>query len=529
MKNIDSLNKENSGAINSPRINSSDRPQSVQHISLLSRTPNKKPRKWLKAAIGILLIIMVIGGSAFVSKAINLSNKIFVGQKTSFFQKLRQFISGGNGSVPLIGENLGQVNVLILGIGGEGHDGPYLTDTIILAQLRPDTNEAVLTSIPRDYLVNLPNNLGGRKMNAAFAEGFSRNKDWNEAGTWARETVEKLSGLSIPYFAVVDFSGFEKAVDEIGGVDIKIDHTFTDYLYPDNGTGYLPPLTFKEGAAHLNGKRALQFARSRHALGPEGSDFARSQRQQKIIQAFKSKVIGLNLVTDAGKLTNLLSVFADHFHTNINPGEMLRIYSIVKEHNIQTIYSLSLDPETKIICPEILESNGAYVLTPCPGKTASDVQDFFKNAFFIGKLTYEKSVVWLASSTGNRQAYRTALRKLTGAGLAVLELPYGKSPLTQTVEYGVNPKPTTMDFIKSNLQALEVTVPPPGIKVSPDKVDVIVILGENALVEPDPVYIKPATPKASSTPEVPASTTPSLGAPAPESGIQNLPGLQIQQ
>src|SRR6185369_12120258 len=100
----------------------------------------------------------------------------------------------------------------------------------------------------------------------------------------------------------------------------------------------------------------------------------------------------------------------------------------------------SLDPDTGLICPEILASNGAYVLTPCPNRTEADVANFFKNSFSIGKLNQEQSVVWLADSTKNPLAYNTAFRKLTNAGIKVFELGYTKDNLAQTIVYSTNPK-----------------------------------------------------------------------------------------
>lgn len=421
---------------------------------------------------------IIIFGGIVIARAVNLSNKIFVGRQTSFFQKVKEVFQGGNGRIKLIGEDLGQINVLLLGIGGEGHDGPYLSDTIILAQIRPDIGQIVLTSIPRDYLVELPNNLGYRKINASFAEGYYRNKDWNEGGSWARQSVEKISGLTIPYFAVVDFAGFEKAIDQVGGITIEVERTFTDYTFPNNSGGYLAPLTFKAGQETMKGERALQFARSRHAAGQEGSDFARSVRQQKVIQAFKEKVIGLNLVSDSGKINNLLGTFANHFHTNISPGEIFRVYSLVKEKNMSKFLSLSLDPATRLTCPKIMEDTGAYVLVPCQGKTEQDIKNYFKNAFAIGKLYQEQSVIWLSSSTQNKTAYQQADKLLKDNGLTVWELPYKGEPFPQNIFYQVNQKPATAEFIKNSLNATEVTLPPPGFKIDASKVDVIVILGE---------------------------------------------------
>jgi len=459
-----------------PKITVGNKP--FKSVDLLGTAKTKKPRRILRAVIVIIVVITLSLGGLAAVRAVNLSNKIFVGTKTSFFDKLRDVFLGSSGTHLLKGEDLGQVNVLLLGIGGEGHDGPYLSDTIILAQIRPDIGEITLTAIPRDFLAALPDGYGQQKINSAFAYGFKKNKSWDEAGQWSRSAVEKISGLTIPYFAVLDFAGFEQAINKVGGVDVTIDRTFTDYTYPDSGIGYLPPITFTAGPEHMNGTRALQFSRSRHAAGPEGSDFARSQRQQKIIESFKSNVLSLNLVSDAGKINSLLGIFADHFHTNISPGEIFRMYSIVKDHNIQKFLSLSLDPSTGLVCPEILEGNGAYVLTHCPGKTDGDVKNFFKNSFTVGKLYAEKSIVWMASSrTSGTQDYQEADKKLKSAGLTVWEVAFGKTNLPQTIVYQVNPKPATVEFIKNTLGATEVNLPPPGIKVDKSKVDIVVILG----------------------------------------------------
>jgi LCP family protein required for cell wall assembly len=485
-----------------PKIEISNEPQKnsvPQQVSLLTNKVHKR-RRWPKLiAVGLILIVILFGGYIAV-RTINLSSKIFVGQKTTFFQKISELIRGpSGGGETLIGQSSGQINILLLGIGGAGHDGPFLTDTMIVAQIRPNGEGVTLTSIPRDYLAQLPDSLGQQKINSAFTYGLGKNGDWNRGGQWAIAQAEKLSGLKIPYFAVIDFSGFEKAIDQVGGVDVHVDRTFTDYSYPDNGTGYLPPLTFTEGDQHMNGTKALQFARSRHAAGIEGSDFSRSQRQQKIIQAFKQKILSANLIKDASALNGLMGIFADHFHTNMSPAEIFQLYNLTNKKTISTL-SLSLDPETKLICPEILASNSAYVLTPCPGKSEVDIQNFFKNSFSIGKLAAEKSTVWLASSTGNKAAYNTAYRKLTDAGLTVFQLSYGKDDLNSTIVYQANAKPATAEFIKNELHATEAILPPPGVIADKNKVDVIVVLGTDAPVEPEPKpYIAPPAKTASST------------------------------
>ncbi len=479
-KNIDSINSK-------PRLNTPPKitvsanplpaapPTKLNFLTARSRHNKKSAFKKTLLVIGLIILALL---GALTLRAANLSDKIFVGTKTTFFEKVRDFIRGGGDNAKLEGEDLGQINVLLLGIGGAGHDGPYLSDTIILAEIRPDIGQVSLVSIPRDYLTTLPKNFGERKINAAFAEGYNQHKDWDEAGLWARQAVEKLSGQKVPYFAVIDFAGFEKAIDQVGGVNIQINRTFTDYSYPDSNLGYLAPITFTEGQEHMNSVRALQFARSRHATGPEGSDFSRSVRQQKIISALKAKVLSLNLIADAGTINSLLSTFADHFHTNITPGGIFHLLNLIKEHNVNSFISLSLDPSTSLVCPKIMEDTGAYVLVPCAGKDENDIKNFFKNVFSLGKMVEEKSVIWLSTSSGDRTAYQQTDQKLKEVGLTVWELTFKGEPLSKNIFYQVNPKKATAEFIKNTLSATEVTIPPPGVNINKDKVDVIVILGQ---------------------------------------------------
>ncbi len=437
------------------------------------KSTGKRFLKWLI----IIIIVAGIGlGGWLALRASGLANKIFVGQDASVFGRLTDLISSQTGGSKLDGENEGQVNILLLGIGGPGHDGPYLSDTIIVAQLRPKEKKATMISIPRDYLVNTKE-IGQRKINAVFAESYQKNRNWDEAGKSIRDVVSNISGLDIPYFAVMDFKGFEKSIDLLDGIDVQIDRTFTDYTFPNSTEGYLPAVTFKEGQERMDGERALIFARSRHAAGEEGTDYARSVRQQKIIQAAKNKVVSLNLIADAGKINELFTVIGDSFHTNMSPGQMLRAYNITKDFGDDQTISLSLDPESGLICPQTLEESGAFVLTVCPSKTTADIQDYFKNSFSTGQLTSEKATVWLADSSVTGKLYKKAETELNNAGLTVYKVVYGGKPLNQTVVYTVNNKPTTAEFITGKLDASPVSLPPPGIKIDPNKVDVIVILG----------------------------------------------------
>jgi anionic cell wall polymer biosynthesis LytR-Cps2A-Psr (LCP) family protein len=256
-----------------------------------------------------------------------------------------------------------RINILLLGIGGGSHEGPNLTDTIILASLDPKNNKVTLVSIPRDLWFPDIN----QKINTAYQIGLSKGGGL----TLAEAAVQKLTGQNVDYGVRLDFSGFVKAVDIIGGLDINVDNTFDDYWYPisgkeDDSCGYSSAdiqaftatvsaetdiqqkfacrykhLHFDKGLTHMDGETALEFVRSRHATQAiEASDFARSKRQEKVIQAFKSKVLSAETLINPGKIIGLYNALQSSIDTDIKQSEFddfIRLAEKMKNAKIQSV------------------------------------------------------------------------------------------------------------------------------------------------------------------------------------------------
>ena len=430
----------------------------------------KKQRKLFPKIFWILVLVSVIFIIFFISKAYGLTSKVFV-NNISFVKRIGSVIDGTS----LIGESEGQINILILGYGGPEHDGPYLTDSIIIASIKPDTKEVLLSTLPRDYLWDEYPVV--TKINAAYSTGYFKNESHAEAGQMAIEAVEEVTGLEIPYFASVDFTGFEKAVDRLGGLDIYVDNTFTDPIFPNDETkGYLGPLTFKQGWETMNGKRALQFARSRHAVGIEASDFARSRRQAKIIQAFKDKALELNLVSNSDKVNDLLVILSEHFHTNLEPGELLRLGKLMRSGEA-TIMSQSLDEATGLVCGGFLgleEEQRQYVLTLCADVTKTDVKNFFKYGFEFAALRGEQTSAILEQGGSNTELYNQIKDKLNQAGITVYEVTYKGLPIQRSVLYTVEDFPATETYLEELLKTTSQPLPS-QLKASSD---FVIIVGE---------------------------------------------------
>jgi len=286
------------------------------------------------------------------------------------------------------------MNVLLMGVGGGQHEGPQLTDTVMFASIDEGKNIVSMVSIPRDLYI--PELKG--KINTAYAIGEGK----HDGGgiTLSRAVVSKIMNKPIDYVVVVDFNGFVKAVDEVGGLDVTVDRAFDDYEYPieenreelcghtlEEATQLIATQTptevfpcryqhvhFDKGLQHMDGKQALVFVRSRYAKGSEGTDFARSRRQQKIIQAFKDKVFSLGIILNPLKITALYSLLSNSIHTDVKQEEFddfIKLAQKMKNGKIQSIVLETEDTETNkkglLINPPLEEFNGTWVLIPKAG------------------------------------------------------------------------------------------------------------------------------------------------------------------
>src|ERR1035437_833103 len=269
---------------------------------------------------------------------------IFVVKTANVYPFLFQLLFNRDISLKQTTDN--RINILLLGIGDLNHHGTNLTDTIMLASLDPKNNKVTLVSIPRDlWFPDLTMNV--KKINGAYAYVEAVKKGGGLA--LAEAAISKITGQQVDYGVRMDFSGFVKAVDLVGGLDINVDNTFDDYQYPIDGKevdtcGHTPEemqsladapedqlsqafpcrylhLHFNKGLNHMNGVTALEFVRSRHATGLENGDFGRSKRQEKVIAAFKNKVLSAETLINPGKLISLYTTLQGSIDTDIKQND----------------------------------------------------------------------------------------------------------------------------------------------------------------------------------------------------------------
>ncbi len=270
-----------------------------------------------------------------------------------------------------------QVNILILGIPGENNDGPYLSDSIIFANYNFKTNQITTLSIPRDIWSSTLRD----KINSAYAYGLAKNNNPLDGIKLAKAEISSVVGLPVHYAVVIDFSKFKQLINFIGGIEVNVETAFTDEKFPiagkeDADCGSNDPeykcryetIHFEKGLQKMDGETALKFARSRHAVGEEGSDFAREKRQQKIIIALEKKIIKILQSSDPTRLIQLYQELNKLIIRDITNqqaaiiGKNVLFKKLFSRKNL-TQKQIALS-EKFFIVPPYYEYEGKYVLIP---------------------------------------------------------------------------------------------------------------------------------------------------------------------
>lgn len=214
----------------------------------------------------------------------------------------------------------GNINILFVGMWGEKHDGWTLADAIIVASWNPDLKSISMISIPRDLYVDIAfANTRGR-VNEVFSDAYYKNnKDVGIAASMLAEKAKEITTIDAPYYAVVDFNGFKDIIDAIWGIDIFVPERIYDTTYPNNANRGYTTFHVERWDQHMDWETALKYARSRHS----SSDFARSKRQQDIIEATIKQILRKENIQNVSTIKKLYDEYIEMVTTNIGNKEIV--------------------------------------------------------------------------------------------------------------------------------------------------------------------------------------------------------------
>lgn len=451
----------------------------MSKINLLDHIP-KQPAKAIKSKNILKLlfypVIFIILFALIFSFEVILSGESIVDnlEKINIFQNIS---FGLNDDKLLAGEAEDRINILLTGMGGEGHPGPYLTDTIILVSLQPSTNKVTMMSIPRDLSIPIPG-YGWRRINEANSIGEVEN---GQGAKHAAEVIGKIFDQPIHYYIRVDFSGFEKLIDELGGIKIDVDNSFVDNQFPAANYAY-QTIRFEAGLQTMDGATALNYARSRHGTNGESSDFARSRRQQKVLTAVKDKSFAFTTFMSLRKITSLFNTYSKNVSTNLQPWEIYKFYKLAKDfdnNNIENVV-LSDAPDNYLFASNI---NGAYLLLP-KDMSFKQLQNLAKYVFDSQTRKQATEAVKVEIQNGTKiegLAYRTSVL-LKADGYKVTRITNAeKQDLAQTLIYDLTQgqKQDMLDELKAKINAQITSQKPDWLTTDSSQADFLIILGQD--------------------------------------------------
>jgi LCP family protein required for cell wall assembly len=269
-----------------------------------------------------------------------------------------------------------RINVLLLGIDRRGGTKwSHLTDTIIIVTVDPVNKTAGMMSIPRDLQLPIPGN-GEDRINTANVYGYRYNYPGGGPALLER-TIEANFNIPIDYYVIVDFKGFEKVIDTLGGVDVNVPKTIHDTMYPDPDPNRVyMTVHFDPGWQHMDGERALQYARSRMST----SDFDRAKRQQQILLAVRDRAIDIGVLNLLTKLPSLVATMGSMATTDMTLEEMAELAQLAPDIDLGNIKQLVLQ---KPLVYGYRRADGAAVQLPKWDLIKPAVDDLFRTPVVV--------------------------------------------------------------------------------------------------------------------------------------------------
>ncbi|MGC9357071.1 MAG: LCP family protein [Anaerolineae bacterium] len=311
----------------------------------MTSNQNREKSQWTSALmrVGIVLIYLLVTAVA------SLTVFVQVRDMAAASELLPDFTLSEKGPSPNVeyqeGETLPtwtgieRITVLLLGVDerAQGDEVAWRTDTMMVITLDPVTLQAGVLSIPRDLWVEIPGYTHQRINTAHYIGDYD---DYPGGGpALAMETVQYNLGINVDHYVRLNFQGFIDLVDEIGGIDIYVEETIDDPLYPDYNYGY-DPLYIEAGQHHFEGEMALKYARTRHG----SSDFDRIRRQQQVALAVLEKVSDPVVLTRlVAKAPDLYAKVEDSVSTDLKLDQIIALGVLATQVNREEIRSAAID------------------------------------------------------------------------------------------------------------------------------------------------------------------------------------------
>jgi polyisoprenyl-teichoic acid--peptidoglycan teichoic acid transferase len=429
-------------------------------------TPRRISWRWLRRGLLIVAGLVVVLLIVFYFQIRSVASRIVVDDVRP--------------NAPIASPLTGGMNLLIVGVderAGHPEEG-VRSDTLILVHLDALGRWASVLSIPRDTRVELPD-IGSTKINTAYGQGYAGAEALYRPGTTpqqggmalAAQSVEQLlmlpeRGQHVDAIAQINFDGFAKVIDVLGGIDIDVPALIVDdeYPTPDFGT---TRIEFQPGVQHMDGATALIYARTRHA----DSDFGRSERQQQVLRAISAKLRARGPLGQAWLAPSLLGGLDGAVTTTLpiaRPDVLLGLAWLGSGLNPDELGQIGLSPET---APNYREEGSDLIWD------ANDVRAVVDSFLTRPSEASEAATVQVLNGTSVSGLAGRISNELELQGFTLIAA--GNAPSTDlptTIVYDLTNKPRTSKRLATQLGAELRPGAPEGVTTS---ADIVVVLGRD--------------------------------------------------
>lgn len=397
-----------------------------------TKSPHPKRRKLIKRIVILIIVVLLICGGFVAFKALVAGKAVFKGDLFGLIQqkKLQQ-------------DSHGRTNILVLGTSEDdpGHQGAYLTDSIMVLSVDQTNKNAYMISVPRDLQVQY-----GMACDAGYSGKINAyfncvNDDWGSASaeterqTKTRELIGNILGIPIQYSAHVNYSVMRDVVSAVGSITVDIqgsdgapgvmDSNFDwkcrgGHAYASHATMVknCPPnghfIDYPNGPATLDAEHALYLAQARGDIMPTyglgHSNFDREQNQQKIILAIKDKAMSTGTLTNIGKVTGLIDAIGKNLRTNFDTSEIRTLVELAKDIPSGSIVRVNL-LDSGIMNGDAQPADGQY--------NYAQLRAFIKKTLYANGITKENPHVIVLNASGIAGLAQSEADKLTGFGMTV--------------------------------------------------------------------------------------------------------------
>lgn len=265
-----------------------------------------------------------------------------------------------------------RVTILLMGIDQrQGEEGQFRTDTMIVLSLDPIAQTGAMLSIPRDLWVSIPGGFGEGRINTANFRGDDPTVAYPGGGpALAMKTVEKVIGVPINHYVLINFDAFTTLIDSVGPIEVCPPEAIDDPKYPDGSYGY-QPIYIEAGCQDMPAEKLLQYSRTR---ATSGGDFDRAKRQQEVILAVRDKILSLGGFTSLlGDALPLWESVSANIKTDMTLDEILAIGKAAQ--NVETICKGTISTGEVLLGTG---TDGSDILIPIGTDIIALVADLFR-------------------------------------------------------------------------------------------------------------------------------------------------------